>query len=685
MLPLVVGSVWETRSGKWILKECPPGFYLSAQQCKLCPAMYYCIGGSLPSTACASGDFALPGATSEADCSASVFLVVTINLMINRPDFVDQTSDLLRKALANAAARDSAYIVVDIIQSGSDPRTTSVTSRVAFRNSEMTRASELVQIMDSKFLTNSFVEQGLGNPRLLSKTITACLAGYELSSTGTCQFCTPKYFCVGGTAGRKACPSGFFSNPGSNSSTACISVVTVLVSATLESALVNITSDKQTKFQTAVAQTARVSLERVEILINSRRIGVSAGQQQVNSEIAADNISQAQTISMLIDSSTLSSNLASQGLPKCSAVTVTITGANSQSIVSPQGSSGISILTALEGACGVFIFVVVCYLLRKYTSRRRSRLAFVKTLEKCKPKDPATLQHFPPEDLRTKDSSLQRQFTPDSVLGSGSRGCVLKAMGKNETSTTVAIKIIVPGGKKNRFDQKEWDRLKREADLLALVTGKQCRFTAVLASAAGSVLPERDDVSWLIMKDLDAKDSGNNLSLPLDDETTIQAARDILGALKVIHSEYWVHGDVNPANIIYCQISNGNPSDFKLVDFSSALEFSPQALKSLENESLTVTGEPEYRAPELRTKDFTVTPGIDIWSLGVTMFKFATMRMPDLENAGSNGTLQTNACAAVDAESKVFSAPDVLQFMPSLDKNLARAIKTALEINPADR
>ena len=107
--------------------------------------------------------------------------------------------------------------------------------------------------------------------------------------------------------------------------------------------------------------------------------------------------------------------------------------------------------------------------------------------------------------------------------------------------------------------------------------------------------------------------------VPTGASACIQCARDVLAALKVVHSDGFAHLDVIPANVIHCT----RPQDsyhYRLVGFGSAL----QAGDSVNAEGgPRATGSPGYRAPEL-FGPCTASAACDVWSLGATMFELAT-------------------------------------------------------------
>jgi hypothetical protein len=603
-----------------------------------------------------------------------VFIVVKINLPVSRPDFSDQTSQHFQEALARAAYSSSSYVTLDIIQAGDDPSTTTVTSRVAFVNAKMAAAA--VRGLNTNSLDAAFAVQKLRAPTLLSVRVTECVPGYELSAVGTCTLCPSNFFCLGGSTGSLPCPSGSFSYPGGNSSLSCIPVVFVIVSATLPIPLVNFTADVQSRFRTALALTAQVSKDRV-VVNRVRRQDRRAADAQVlvDAQIAADNPSSAQTISQTIGETSLNTNLLLQNLPKSSALTVTLSVASAQA---PTGASADLIGGSLAG--GVVV-VLACSLAGYYLSVHiragNVRKSFLAAVKAAKAGCAASIEHLPPDDEQSNkigSLSLREEYTAETVLGTGSCSCVVKAT-KKLTGQSLAIKVIVP--KDGGLDRTEMLQLQREGFLLQLVTRRKCKYT--VHAIDSTKVPDRVDVCWFFMETLNGMALDILMRAPeaslLVGEVCIQAARDVLAALKVLHSEEWVHGDVSPGNVVRCATQQQNSVLYKLIDFGSAV---PTCKGS---EGSVATGSPAYRAPEMFPRPCKASFAADTWSLGVTMFELVTARLPFPGRAYDDSNEAWFTAVASSMEDR---APGVLSCLSeaqrtSFDSNLARVIAKALE------
>jgi hypothetical protein len=117
--------------------------------------------------------------------------------------------------------------------------------------------------------------------------LKSCPAGYEKAAetqdSQECRICTAYFFCTGASNPAIACPGGFFSLPGANSSDSCQQVVFVEVSITLP---LNPGDFKQLqdRFQTALATIAGVASGNVVFVSTlasaNRRVELMADPEQ---------------------------------------------------------------------------------------------------------------------------------------------------------------------------------------------------------------------------------------------------------------------------------------------------------------------------------------------------------------------------------------------------------------------
>lgn len=95
--------------------------------------------------------------------------------------------------------------------------------------------------------------------------------------------------------------------------------------------------------------------------------------------------------------------------------------------------------------------------------------------------------------------------------------------------------------------------------------------------------------------------------------------RQVAQAIRHLHAQGWIHGDVKPANIIVSREGHAT-----LIDLGSALR--PD--ESLYDAWRPVVGTLHYVAPEMMTSATRTGPSCDIYSLGVTLFQMLAGQLP---------------------------------------------------------
>jgi serine/threonine protein kinase len=132
----------------------------------------------------------------------------------------------------------------------------------------------------------------------------------------------------------------------------------------------------------------------------------------------------------------------------------------------------------------------------------------------------------------------------------------------------------------------------------------------------------------------------------ISDEDCVTILCQGLSALVDLHGreEPIVHRDIKPGNIL---IHSPDPLHIKLTDFG---------LSRVSKDLTTFCGTALYLAPEVYTKD-SYTPAVDIWSLGVVIFKFAYGLPNHHKYAGRSW------CERIVKEASNWDSEDLIDFL----------------------
>ena len=128
--------------------------------------------------------------------------------------------------------------------------------------------------------------------------LQACPGGYELLNLGPsgvfayvaqqCRLCPPGYYCPGGISSAVQCPSEHYAPTGAASIAACQSAVFVVVDTTMPLLKTQFTAEKQQIYVQALAQTAQVSADDVEITDVSQLRRAGAPSIDIQSQVVTN-------------------------------------------------------------------------------------------------------------------------------------------------------------------------------------------------------------------------------------------------------------------------------------------------------------------------------------------------------------------------------------------------------------
>jgi hypothetical protein len=204
-------------------------------------------------------------------------------------------------------------------------------------------------------------------------------------------------------------------------------------------------------------------------------------------------------------------------------------------------------------------------------------------------------------------------------LGRGGMGAVW--LGEDELAgRMVAVKELRPPA---GASPEEQDLFRRRALSEARSAARLAHPNAVTLHDIIPASPA-DDAVYLIMEYI----AGASLAQlvaeqgPLSEARTAEIALQLLSVLDAAHALGIVHRDIKPANIMITPAGQ-----VKLTDFGIAHKVGGTRLTGS-----GVLGTPAYMAPE-QLQGFDLTPAVDLWALGVTLYDAVTGRNPfDREN-----------------------------------------------------
>ncbi|KAI5830728.1 kinase-like protein [Schizophyllum commune Tattone D] len=217
------------------------------------------------------------------------------------------------------------------------------------------------------------------------------------------------------------------------------------------------------------------------------------------------------------------------------------------------------------------------------------------------------------------------------LLGTGRTGKVFLARHRT-TEQLLALKIIP----KASLLPKELSSALREQRILrnlATATNDRLLFVRLLASWHDT------ENFYLAMEYL----AGGDLAIELgrckvfDEERVKTCAAEIITALEALHARSIVHRDIKPANLLFRPDGH-----IVLADFGHSLAFSahpdlaqpsdtqPRSSRNSTYKPCTTTevcGTPFYMSPEMHAGR-SYSYDVDLWALGVMMYRMLTRRMP---------------------------------------------------------
>ena len=244
-----------------------------------------------------------------------------------------------------------------------------------------------------------------------------------------------------------------------------------------------------------------------------------------------------------------------------------------------------------------------------------------------------------------------------AVLHQGERAVVLrcKRLADSQSVILKRMTIVQPSA-------EDFARLRREANLLQELGGTGSPRYIDCSYLAGQWTIITEDIGGHSLQKLIAP-SG------IDSKTAVEIGLKICDALADIHAKSIIHKDINPANIIICEVSR----EVQIIDFDIA------ARLSKEHAFITSTGLEgtiAYLAPEQTGRmNRPIDARADLYSLGITLFELLTGRLPFF---GNTPLEMIHSHIAV-------TAPAPSDLVPTIPKLLSNIVLKLLEKEPKAR
>ena len=199
----------------------------------------------------------------------------------------------------------------------------------------------------------------------------------------------------------------------------------------------------------------------------------------------------------------------------------------------------------------------------------------------------------------------------ESLLGEGGMGNVY--MAKHESmDRRVAIKAILP----ELFTNEEI----RQRFLNEAATMSKLQHTNIVAMYD---YVSNDKGLFLIMEYVDGQPLSSYLQKmggAIEEDLAIEITKQVVSACSHAHKNGVIHRDIKPANIMIT-----NDGVVKILDFGIAKMMNEEVNKL--TKTGTQLGTVHYMSPE-QVKGEKITPGTDIYAIGVTLFQMVTGSKP---------------------------------------------------------
>ena len=220
-------------------------------------------------------------------------------------------------------------------------------------------------------------------------------------------------------------------------------------------------------------------------------------------------------------------------------------------------------------------------------------------------------------DVIARTRLLDGKYRLGRLIGEGGMGSVYEAEHEG-LRAKVAVKLLSEHGS---LDAKSVARFRREARAMGAIRHEN----VVSVMDTGT---DEDNIPFLVMELLE----GESLAAMLRRERSLSPglscwiASQIMSGLGAAHAQGVVHRDLKPGNIFIARQSDGTHK-VKILDFGISKLGSDSATLNVTAEGALV-GTPNFMAPEQITGEAPLDARVDIYAVGVLLYRMVTGRLP---------------------------------------------------------
>lgn len=215
----------------------------------------------------------------------------------------------------------------------------------------------------------------------------------------------------------------------------------------------------------------------------------------------------------------------------------------------------------------------------------------------------------------TEELQKVYDYDRETTLGQGAvAGVVVRKGTHRATGEQVAIKEIP---KRVLTTSRQRETTRREMEIMTAVSSGAPPELAVVRLYA---IIETSEMIYIVMELVEGGELFDHIVDEgcYDERKARKVMRQMLHALRHLHTLGIIHRDIKPENIL-CSDSSGE--SIKIADFGLSNTFSPSMMLKSQ------CGTPVYMAPEMLQRH-SYTTSVDVWSAGIVMYIILSGSMP---------------------------------------------------------